>query len=54
VEDGEKIASYDAHPKRGPMYRSRSLRCAEVRAGPPLPTSAHDGPLTINSFLFGA
>jgi hypothetical protein len=50
----EKIASYDGRPNRGLIYRSRSLHCAEIPAGLPLPASPRDGRLTINSFLFGA
>jgi Family of unknown function (DUF6445) len=49
----EQIASYEARPNRGLIYRSRSLHCAEIPVGLALPASPKDGRLTINSFLFG-
>jgi len=48
----EKIASYEARPNRGIIYRSRALHCAEIPAGNPLPANPVEGRLTINSFLF--
>lgn len=48
----EKIATYEARPNRALIYRSRSLHCAEIPPGMPLPADPHRGRLTINSFLF--
>lgn len=48
----EQIASYEARPNRGLIYRSHALHCAEIAPGTPLPSDPRHGRLSINSFLF--
>lgn len=50
----EQIASYEARPNRGLIYRSHALHCAAIPPGAELPADALRGRLSINSFLFGA
>jgi Family of unknown function (DUF6445) len=48
----EQIASYEARPNRGLIYRSHALHCAAIPPGIPLPADPVRGRLSINSFLF--
>jgi hypothetical protein len=49
----EQIASYEARPNRGIIYRSHALHCAAIPPGAELPADAVAGRLSINGFLFG-
>ncbi len=48
----EQIASYEARPNRGLIYRGHALHCAAIPPGVPLPADPVRGRLSINSFLF--
>ena len=50
----EQIASYEARPNRGLIYRSHALHCAAIPPGVELPADAVRGRLSINSFLHEA
>lgn len=47
----ELVASYEARPNRGLVYRSHSLHSAAILPGAALPDDAAAGRLTLNAFL---
>ena len=49
----EQVASYEARPNRGLIYRGHALHCAAIPPGVPLPADPVRGRLSLNSFLFG-
>lgn len=48
----EQVAAYDARPNRALIYRSRTLHCAAIAPGTPLPPDPTRGRLSVNCFLF--
>lgn len=47
----ERIASYQARPNRGLIYRGHTLHSAAIEPGAELPGDAATGRLTLNAFL---